>query len=122
MLRTMRTMTPPPTGSQGRMEDDGAPPPASDGGAAIGANVFFFSSRRRHTRSLRDWSSDVCSSDLYSGCGICAHCRIGWSQLCRAGITVYGVTAHGGHADRSEERRVGKECSSWVAAVECSEL
>src|SRR5699024_11702702 len=26
---------------------------------------FFFSSRRRHTRSKRDWSSDVCSSDLY---------------------------------------------------------
>src|SRR5207249_8590880 len=25
---------------------------------------FFFSSRRRHTRSKRDWSSDVCSSDL----------------------------------------------------------
>src|SRR5690349_24423144 len=28
------------------------------------ALFFFFSSRRRHTRSLRDWSSDVCSSDL----------------------------------------------------------
>src|SRR5690606_39891424 len=27
-------------------------------------NVFFFSSRRRHTRFSRDWSSDVCSSDL----------------------------------------------------------
>src|SRR6266496_973824 len=27
-------------------------------------HFFFFSSRRRHTRSLRDWSSDVCSSDL----------------------------------------------------------
>src|SRR5437868_9118744 len=27
---------------------------------------FFFSSRRRHTRSKRDWSSDVCSSDLHS--------------------------------------------------------
>src|SRR5436190_18109946 len=27
-------------------------------------DVFFFSSRRRHTRSLCDWSSDVCSSDL----------------------------------------------------------
>src|SRR6266513_6415255 len=27
---------------------------------------FFFSSRRRHTRSKRDWSSDVCSSDLGS--------------------------------------------------------
>src|SRR2546430_11807172 len=28
---------------------------------------FFFSSRRRHTRFDCDWSSDVCSSDLYSG-------------------------------------------------------
>src|SRR5690606_39936898 len=28
-------------------------------------SVFFFSSRRRHTRFSRDWSSDVCSSDLY---------------------------------------------------------
>src|SRR5699024_12157797 len=28
---------------------------------------FFFSSRRRHTRSKRDWSSDVCSSDLSWG-------------------------------------------------------
>src|SRR5215470_19954235 len=27
-------------------------------------NIFFFSSRRRHTRCYRDWSSDVCSSDL----------------------------------------------------------
>src|SRR2546422_7008346 len=27
--------------------------------------LFFFSSRRRHTRCSRDWSSDVCSSDLY---------------------------------------------------------
>src|SRR5690606_31701097 len=27
-------------------------------------NIFFFSSRRRHTRFSRDWSSDVCSSDL----------------------------------------------------------
>src|SRR2546429_1779482 len=28
--------------------------------------LFFFSSRRRHTRCSRDWSSDVCSSDLLS--------------------------------------------------------
>jgi threonine dehydrogenase-like Zn-dependent dehydrogenase len=35
----------------------------------------------------------------YAGCGVCPHCRVGWSQLCRTGITVYGVTAHGGHAD-----------------------
>src|SRR5690349_21021891 len=32
--------------------------------AARFAACFFFSSRRRHTSSLRDWSSDVCSSDL----------------------------------------------------------
>src|SRR5690606_21894459 len=31
-------------------------------------SVFFFSSRSRHTRFSRDWSSDVCSSDL-SSCG-----------------------------------------------------
>src|ERR1041385_772669 len=30
---------------------------------------FFFSSRRRHTRCSRDWSSDVCSSDLISDRG-----------------------------------------------------
>ena len=35
----------------------------------------------------------------YSGCGVCGHCRVGWSQLCGEGITVYGVTAHGGHAE-----------------------
>src|SRR5690606_40552523 len=35
------------------------------------AFIFFFSSRRRHTRFSRDWSSDVCSSDL---------ARIGYPQ------------------------------------------
>src|SRR5437868_15485166 len=30
----------------------------------LASTLFFFSSRRRHTRSKRDWSSDVCSSDL----------------------------------------------------------
>src|SRR2546421_1825931 len=30
------------------------------------SSLFFFSSRRRHTRSDRDWSSDVCSSDLFA--------------------------------------------------------
>src|SRR5260221_10244269 len=38
-----------------------------DAAVADGSEVssfFFFSSRRRHTRSLCDWSSDVCSSDL----------------------------------------------------------
>jgi threonine dehydrogenase-like Zn-dependent dehydrogenase len=35
----------------------------------------------------------------YAGCSVCKHCRVGWSQLCRAGITVYGATADGGHAE-----------------------
>jgi threonine dehydrogenase-like Zn-dependent dehydrogenase len=34
----------------------------------------------------------------YKGCGVCTHCRIGWSQLCAEGIVVYGVTGHGAHA------------------------
>src|SRR2546421_2383831 len=34
----------------------------------LGGGRFFFSSRRRHTRSDRDWSSDVCSSDLGGRC------------------------------------------------------
>jgi len=34
----------------------------------------------------------------YKGCGRCKHCRVGWSQLCRGGTTVYGITGHGGHA------------------------
>src|SRR5215813_13919264 len=34
----------------------------------------------------------------YKGCGRCKHCRLGWSQLCRSGITVYGMTGHGAHA------------------------
>src|SRR5207249_7588259 len=38
---------------------------------------FFFSSRRRHTRSKRDWSSDVCSSDL------APHASMGYSIVTR---------------------------------------
>src|SRR5258707_3285383 len=37
---------------------------------------FFFSSRRRHTRYWRDWSSDVCSSDL-----LWERKLIGWIQI-----------------------------------------
>src|ERR1041385_3238110 len=36
--------------------------------------LFFFSSRRRHTRCSRDWSSDVCSSDLFERIGV-GHCQ-----------------------------------------------
>src|SRR3989449_3625150 len=37
---------------------------ADDGIRGEAGSAFFFSSRRRHTRCSRDWSSDVCSSDL----------------------------------------------------------
>src|SRR5438874_2724037 len=40
---------------------------ADMGASVINVEAFFFSSRRRHTRSLRDWSSDVSSSDLMLG-------------------------------------------------------
>src|SRR2546421_7872508 len=41
------------------------PPVAQRGHPGPDPLFFFFSSRRRHTRSDRDWSSDVCSSDLF---------------------------------------------------------
>src|SRR3989440_2450764 len=50
--------------------------------------AFFFSSRRRHTISDRDWSSDVCSSDLWTsracwaGCGVPRRPRQHWRPLC----------------------------------------
>jgi len=34
----------------------------------------------------------------YTGCGVCNHCRGGWSQLCLDGVTVFGATGHGAHA------------------------
>src|SRR5207245_7510679 len=37
--------------------------------------LFFFSSRRRHTRCYRDWSSDVCSSDLATASPPAAPCH-----------------------------------------------
>src|SRR5690606_40583602 len=56
--------------------------------------VFFFSSRRRHTRFSRDWSSDVCSSDLQRG----ALDELGVGPLDAAGgrADVARVAAHAG--------------------------
>src|SRR5690625_6909813 len=68
---------------------------------------FFFSSRRRHTRWPRDWSSDVCSSDLFPA-NDCAPHPVGPAEDPRGGAGI----ARGeqlSHPGRSEERRVGKE-------------
>src|SRR5437660_9596004 len=75
---------------------------------------FFFSSRRRHTRWPRDWSSDVCSSDLYCLLslarrhGVQAEARLDVSHRMRP--VRFVLLWHS--ARRSEERRVGKECRS----------
>src|SRR5699024_11854360 len=42
----------------------------------LGQFCFFFSSRRRHTNSKRDWSSDVCSSDLSPRRGVTLRCLL----------------------------------------------
>src|SRR6266496_4727496 len=57
---------------------------------------FFFSSRRRHTRSLRDWSSDVCSSDLLREQALPQ----------RSGLSVSGSTLRNSSASRLAEIRI----------------
>src|SRR3712207_7661279 len=88
--------------------------------------VFFFSSRRRHTRYWRDWSSDVCSSDLDVPIVVAVNKvdKEGADPAkVRGQLTEYGLVAeeYGGETmfvdvsaktGRSEERRVGKECRS----------
>src|SRR5699024_11866456 len=84
------------------------------GGADASGLGFFFSSRGRHTRSKRDWSSDVCSSDLIGtetetiriGAGAVL---LPYYKPFRVAET-YNLLAT--LFPRSEERRVGKECRS----------
>src|SRR5215469_15407618 len=52
------------TNQEGPLAEQGIAPDVSEVLEQDPSDYFFFSSRRRHTRSLRDWSSDVCSSDL----------------------------------------------------------
>src|SRR5207249_7591847 len=78
--------------------------------------AFFFSSRRRHTRSKRDWSSDVCSSDLCSrGLERELVSPKPWFPPNQAGMQPAARCPLPPKAVRSEERRVGKECRSWWA-------
>src|SRR5205814_4239162 len=97
-----------------------------------------FSSRRRHTRCLSDWSSDVCSSDLNNSVITVPPMPnddrlVHWKLPC---FTTTALIANGNDFDasamvaafvekadrgcrenvstnRSEERRVGKECRMW---------
>src|SRR5947207_12208988 len=72
--------------------------------------IFFFSSRRRHTRSLCDWSSDVCSSDLMGTKGVIAS-TAGLAILLQEGIgdTIrVSLTPRPG-GDRTEEVHVAQQ-------------
>src|SRR5690625_6384745 len=82
---------------------------------------FFFSSRRRHTRWPRDWSSDVCSSDLArevpfrrdrhkSKAGADMRRPETGSIMSEKRRDHQADNGHDIDQDRSEERRVGKEC------------
>src|SRR5699024_12057187 len=102
--------------------------------------AFFYSSRRRHTRSKRDWSSDVCSSDLIIGTNSTAYTgsdllvftlsciAVSWIAfviLVSFGRILGSIDNNGKIifyinkvSARSEERRVGKECRyRWVSCV-----
>src|SRR5437016_13891693 len=72
--------------------------------------MFFFSSRRRHTRLVSDWSSDVCSSDLASTCSD-ERWRAAHEKSMVVDPELARLLEHPA-IWRSEERRVGKECSS----------
>src|SRR5437868_13867306 len=75
---------------------------------------FFFSSRRRHTRSKRDWSSDVCSSDLWGSSPATSPTTN--APRPRPSCTWSGSTGIAMPVTRrSEERRVGKEGGSGGA-------
>src|SRR5690606_39603847 len=103
---------------------------------------FFFSSTRRHTSFSRDWSSDVCSSDLglvmAEMTNVSAEGRISpgctglyrdehvaaWRRItgfvhdhsqAKIGIQL----GHAGRKARSEERRAGKECESQSTSAPC---
>src|SRR5699024_11555411 len=97
-----------------------------------------FSRSRRHTSSKRDWSSDVCSSDLeqfavfeYHGKLLVVDCGVLFPEEDQPGVDlilpdfsylddrlddIVGLVLTHGHEDhigRSEERRVGKERRWW---------
>src|SRR5437868_12349522 len=71
---------------------------------------FFFSSRRRHTRSKRDWSSDVCSSDLLAYTIYTSGSTGKPKGVALEHRNAVALVYWAREVFRSEERRVGKEC------------
>src|SRR5690348_17996361 len=94
--------------------------------------LFFFSSRRRHTRWTGDWSSDVCSSDLFNTVGVGKGSVTAGNNTINYNTEATLLSMHSAFIAfgsttpqtvqtwkiRSEERRVGKECRSrWAMDV-----
>src|SRR3546814_7587535 len=93
---------------------------------------FFFKQKTAYEMRISDWSSDVCSSDLMmeqserfglaidtilvccSGGGLAAGVAIAATAM-DADVEIYAVEPEG-FDDRSEERRVGKECVSTCSS------
>src|SRR3546814_3816013 len=97
---------------------------------------FFFKQKTAYEMRISDWSSDVCSSDLLSNtlleslasglAAVCFDCDTGPREVVRDGVDGVLVRPNGdvyfgekgmrktaeGLRERSEERRVGKECVS----------
>src|SRR5207249_7140785 len=77
--------------------------------------IFFFSSRRRHTRSKRDWSSDVCSSDLLVHIDqpeAAERVHNGWLKTLEEGVHTYDVYTEG----QSKQKVGTKEFADAVIA------
>src|SRR3546814_3386818 len=70
---------------------------------------FFFKQKTAYEMRISDWSSDVCSSDLWQGRAVDGQCRD--RHRARQSVDRDGAARTDDRA-RSEERRVGKECVS----------
>src|SRR6266513_3571689 len=84
--------------------------------------AFFFSSRRRHPRSKRDWSSDVCSSDLTAevlqhlrpgGGGLFVDCTIGLGGHARALLEAGATRILGLDRDLDALARARETLAPW---------
>src|SRR3546814_4162473 len=80
--------------------------------------VFFFKQKTAYEMRISDWSSDVCSSDLFAlytddiNASVERFEKAGGTPLTAPRAIPYATEKGPGNKVRSEERRVGKECVS----------
>src|SRR3712207_9150570 len=75
--------------------------------------VFFFSSRRRHTRYWRDWSSDVCSSDLVEEVDKLTR-RIQENVYLKTGVILTGIGVYSYNTSNSEAALIRNDVQKIV--------